>query len=100
MLFLLTPIEACRRVDPHPFRERRQHVHHNGDWGFQIRERRVFGFRKSAVTRRAIVDGALLALFQGIRSTDFNLLTSTISTAKVDHGHAPSQRQDMVLWKR
>src|SRR6266478_2499107 len=28
---------------------------------------------------------------------DFNLFPSTINTAKVDHGHAPSQRQDVVL---
>ena len=58
------PIEASRCVDPHPFRKRRQHVHHNGDRGFQIRERRVSGFRKRAVTRRAIVDGACSPCFR------------------------------------
>jgi hypothetical protein len=86
---LADPIEAGRRVAPQPCRERRQHGHHNGERGFPIRERRVRGVRNRAVTRRAIGERALLALFQGRRSTDFTFLPSTISPAQVDHGHAP-----------
>jgi hypothetical protein len=94
------PREAGRRLEPQPCRARRPHVHHHRDRGVHRRERRVAGVRNSAVTRRARVEGAWLALLQGLGATAGHFLPSPISTAQVDHGYAPSQRQDRVLGKR